>query len=130
LAGVLACALGGLGCPAPAFAPADGGARTAEIERAAGHQPIEIRADGRRFTPGRALARVGWPVEWVNIDTETHTITSGASSRVADHPGALFDRRVLPGERFDFRFDRPGVYPYFCRLHEGAPMLGRVDVEP
>ena len=62
----------------------------------------------------------GQRVEWTNRDQDAHTVTgvNGAWGDVTQ-----FSR----DESVDFRFDAPGVYPYFCALHPG--MIGTVVVE-
>jgi hypothetical protein len=75
-----------------------------------------------RFTPFALTIRAGDTVEWVNSDTDDHTVVSDDSFNTADHQG--FDQ-VLPGTdsnggkpgRLQLRFGRPGTFVYYCRFH-------------
>jgi plastocyanin len=61
---------------------------------------------------------------WTNNDGFAHTVTAGTR----DNPADLFDSgNVEAGETFEFTFDEPGTYEYFCSLHPG--MDGTVTVE-
>ena len=63
--------------------------------------------------------RPGQAVVWANADQVEHTVTGAAAS------WGSYDA-VLPGQSVTYRFDRAGVYPYFCLLHPG--MIGAVVV--
>ncbi len=72
------------------------------------------------FDPPKLAVRVGTAVTWVNHDDIPHTATSAASA---------FGSPVLDtDDRFTFRFDRPGIYAYFCKLH--PHMNGTIEVTP
>ncbi|MCU1351554.1 MAG: plastocyanin [Acidimicrobiales bacterium] len=69
---------------------------------------------------------VGASVEWINRGRNGHDIVpidSGASFGVGQ---AAF----TPGKRHAARFDKPGVYRYFCDLHgnKSGGMTGRIVV--
>jgi plastocyanin len=57
----------------------------------------------------------GTTVQWVNDDSVPHTIQS------QDHQGniiGLFNSAPLStGDTFEYTFEDPGVYNYFCSLH-------------
>jgi YVTN family beta-propeller protein len=90
---------------------------------------VEIRAkDDFSFAPRTVTVPAGTVVRWANPGAIPHTVTSGASSRAADSPGALFDGALRSGATFERRFDTPGEFPYFCRFHEGMGMAGVVTV--
>jgi plastocyanin len=71
---------------------------------------------------------VGESVAWRRI-SGTHTATSGESS--ADpQAGALFDVPLQANPSFfEFTYTSAGLYPFFCRPHEGFNMKGFVDVK-
>jgi plastocyanin len=72
------------------------------------------------FDPPKLSIRVGTAVTWVNHDDIPHTATSAAK---------VFSSPVLDtDDGFTFRFDRPGTYAYFCKLH--PHMSGTVEVMP
>ena len=66
------------------------------------------------FDPSPLHVETGTTVTWTDRDRIDHTITSGTPK----DPSGTFDGS-LPheGATFTFRFDEPGTYPYFCRIH-------------
>lgn len=72
------------------------------------------------FDPPVLKVAAGTTVTWVNHDDIPHTATS-ATKR--------FGSPVLDtDEHFAARFDEPGSYPYFCKLH--PHMSGMIEVMP
>jgi plastocyanin len=71
---------------------------------------------------------VGETVRWQRL-IGTHTVTNGVSS-VDPQVGILFDV-PLDGTApiFDYTYNAPGTFPFFCRVHEGLVMNGYVVVE-
>ena len=72
------------------------------------------------FDPPTLMVPAGTQVTWVNHDDIPHTATGadgGFGSPVLD-----------TDERFSFRFDQPGTYAYFCKLH--PHMSGTIRVTP
>lgn len=75
-----------------------------------------------RFAPFAITIRVGDIVEWVNMDTDDHTIVSDDFFNTADHHGVNV---LLPGTehnggqpgRYSLRFFIPGTFVYYCRFH-------------
>ena len=112
-----------------------------------------------RFTPFAVTIRAGQTVEWVNRDTDDHTVVSDAAFDTTGHKGT---DRLLPGTDSNhgqpgtvtLRFERPGTFVYYCRFHAhldgaqqpvapgprggiqdaggnfGTPMMGVVTVLP
>ncbi len=61
------------------------------------------------FCPVRVTVRAGSELRWSNRDTAPHTVSAD---------GDEFDTGTFGrGEERSVRFDRPGTYHYFCRLH-------------
>jgi plastocyanin len=90
---------------------------------------IEVQATNAiTFLPSHLTVTVGSTVRWVNSGGVPHTITSGASSQPSDQPGALFDKKLDGGDRFELTFNKVGDQPYFCRYHEGMGMTGLITV--
>jgi plastocyanin len=78
------------------------------------------------FDPANITVAVGRPVIWRHQGTATHTVTSGTPT---SNSGALFDSGALnPGGGFQFTFNSPGTYPYYCRVH-GIAMTGTITVQ-
>jgi plastocyanin len=63
------------------------------------------------FTPATLTVAAGTKVTWTNRDDIPHTVTSAAPPKLF-HSGALDT-----GDSFNFTFDAPGAYKYFCALH-------------
>ncbi len=80
------------------------------------------------YNPRNITVRVGTQVTWTNNESSQipHTVTSGTPNA----PSNMFDSGTLnPGQTFQFTFNTPGTYNYFCRIH-GAAMTGTVTVTP
>jgi len=63
--------------------------------------------------------------KWVN---GSHTVTNGTD--IYDpNMGVLFDMPMTgTGSTFDYQFDTPGTYPFFCSIHYSLNMKGVVVV--
>ncbi|MDQ3878772.1 MAG: plastocyanin/azurin family copper-binding protein [Actinomycetota bacterium] len=124
---VLALALG-----ACASNARSGNDRTSEDARASNQ--IEIK--GIAYSPSNLSVQRGATVTWVNHDPVAHTVTAGTPGKQgvpgvsADAPPkltGLFDRELNAKETsFSFTFERPGVYRFFCRVHNS--MQGTITV--
>ncbi|MFB5607917.1 MAG: fibronectin type III domain-containing protein [Candidatus Nitrosomaritimum yanchengensis] len=102
------------------------------------HQEVEATHDTSNpvckvsltcFTPHNAKIRQGGIISWTNTDMFLHDVESGTSGNPTDR----FDLHLMPGETGQIRFDFPGVYNYFCKLHPWATGLVTVvsnDVTP
>jgi len=66
------------------------------------------------FQPAVVIINLGDEVVWKNQDSQTHTITSGSPSK---GPDGNFDLIVKIGHSEKVRFDKPGIFPYFCIVH-------------
>lgn len=90
---------------------------------------------GFTFKPRRVIIKPGEAVEWKNTTEEVHTVT--------DIPGlAIFPEDIglpagahpfnsggiMPGGTYRHTFKVPGLYKYFCKLHEVFHMTGEVVV--
>lgn len=77
------------------------------------------------FTPDDIEVSAGDTVTWVNEEeSASHTVTAGSE----DDPSGEFDSGNLdPGDTFEFTFEEPGTYGYYCDVHPGS-MSGTVTV--
>ena len=76
------------------------------------------------YIPSYYVAKVDEPVIWLNEDSAFHSVTSGSY----EEPTDLFDSGHMdPYGTFSYKFDEPGMYPYFCTLHPW--MAGNIKVE-
>ena len=89
------------------------------------------------FSPTAVTINAGETVEFRNISTFTHTVSTVADTPVETQavmlpPGAeSFDSGpVAPGATFTHTFTTPGTYRYFCEPHVGQGMIGTVIVNP
>jgi plastocyanin len=78
-----------------------------------------VLIQGMKFVPESLKVKAGDKIVWVNKDIFPHTATATKEG---------FDSGVLQaGASWAFKSQRPGVFPYFCKLH--PPMKGTVIVE-
>lgn len=99
----------------------------------------EVIAVDLEFMPEDITVPVGTTVRWTNGETVNHTVTSGAWGEVNEGtgmrgtqtPDGMFDHDLAPmgqeGDTFEFTFEEPGEYPYYCEPHLG--MFGTITVE-
>ncbi|GEM_PF-1355582 len=66
--------------------------------------------DNRYFSPSNLTVKAGDVVTWINRDSVTHTVTDLSGQKA-------FDEVLGPGQRFSYRFERRGVYVYYCVVH-------------
>jgi plastocyanin len=109
--------------PPPACPGTGTGAVAAEVRTGAG-------PDAQRpfvFEPAETRVPAGSTVRWTNADGAFHTVTATASLE-RRQPSGLFDRPLgSRGQSFEFTFDRPGAYHFYCQPHSEF-MAGTVIV--
>jgi plastocyanin len=71
-----------------------------------------ITIERSRFSIDEIRVPVGTTVVWENLDGYAHTVTS-----TDDAPVAFDSSGMAEGDRFEFTFDEPGTYAYFCQIH-------------
>ncbi|HVM03813.1 MAG TPA: plastocyanin/azurin family copper-binding protein [Acidimicrobiales bacterium] len=84
------------------------------------------------FRPENLTVDAGATVTWKQEDAGAHTVTSGTVEQggagVTEMPDDRFDSgEIATGDTFEFTFNEPGTYPYFCEIHP-ATMRGEVRV--
>ncbi|MDG5815099.1 plastocyanin/azurin family copper-binding protein [Chitinispirillales bacterium ANBcel5] len=97
---------------------------------------VTIEMTDVTFEPDHVTIIEGETVRWINTSQVTHTVTADSGLAV-DNSNVILPRgaepinsgSLAPGEIFDYRFDVPGLYRYFCVPHEAAEMVGEVLVE-
>ena len=95
---------------APVTTPVDGSGSEATTADAAGGATVTISRS--RFSETEIRVAPGTTVTFVNTDAFAHTVTSRDGSPVEFDSGELgLD------ETFEFTFDEPGEYAYFCQIH-------------
>ena len=97
----------------------------------------------QRFAPDSLTVKAGDTVTWTNEDSQIHTVTAYddgvpdgagyfASGGAPDEEAARGDLQagLIPeGDAYEFTFDEPGTYEYFCIPHEQQGMKGEIVVE-
>ena len=97
----------------------------------------QVDLEAIAFTPAELEVSVGTTVTWTNKDEGVaHTVTSGKAKKEGvpgiseDRPGkpdGVFNKELPDaGDTYEFTFDEPGTYKYFCAIH--APMTGTIVV--
>jgi len=82
---------------------------------------VEVRIRDYKFIPERVAVKAGTTVKWTNDEKR-------ASHSVVFPAEKLESERLLSGDSWQRRFDKPGVYPYTCEPH--PEMKGTVEVLP
>lgn len=108
----------------------DGTAAPAAPSSSASSNTVTMRLIA--FKPGALTVDAGTAVTWEQTDAGAHTVTSGTVAQggagVTEEPDGTFDSgEIAKGETFEFTFEEPGTYPYFCAIHP-ATMRGEVVV--
>ena len=75
------------------------------------------------YAPNKVQIKVGETVTWKNVDTATHTVTSGKD---ATSDGIFDSGMINVGNSFNHKFDKAGTSDYFCMVHPW--MKGKVTV--
>ena len=101
-----------------------GVAQSQEAPPAAAEKPAAtINVTNFSFDPASVTVSVGSTVEWVDV--------KGRHEVQADN-GAFHSPTLTAGSTFRYKFDKPGVYQYFCTFHGasgGKDMAGTITVE-
>ena len=85
-------------------------------------QEAVVSMQFNRYAPEDVEVAAGTTVTWVNEDYD-----SGEWHNVIHEFGSFASESFGPGSAFSVTFTIPGVYGYYCDLHEG--MYGRIFVE-
>jgi plastocyanin len=92
------------------------------------------------FDPDKLTVSVGETVTWTNGSSESHTVTayeppagteyfaSGEASSEEAARDQVAEGLLDAGDTFEFTFDEPGTYRYFCIPHEDQGMVGTIVV--
>ncbi len=99
-----------------------GNARVSSAEDNHSHTQTITVPEEDRFTPFALTIHSGDSVEWVNKDTDDHTVVSDDAFNTTGPKGL---NQMLPGTvagggnhgTFHLRFTHPGTFVYFCRFH-------------
>ncbi|MDH3793955.1 MAG: plastocyanin/azurin family copper-binding protein [Nitrosopumilus sp.] len=105
-------------------AMAEAGPQTHSVEIPVGTSVPGCEDTNACYLPANITINAGDTVEWPNVDTAAHTVTSGSP---AEGPSGVFDSSLLMADAtFAFTFEDAGEYDYFCMVHPW--MIGSVSV--
>jgi plastocyanin len=81
-----------------------------------------VKMDKMKFVPDMVTVAKGDTVTWMNADTtkQPHNVTA-KNNKFKSKPV------IMPGEKFTWKADKPGMVPYSCTIHPG--MNGKVMVK-
>jgi plastocyanin len=96
---------------------------------------VEVAVKDNDFVPPAIRINPGTTVKWVNQGRSAHDILPVDESQDFGEPFGATADEFEPGEEYEFFFDAPGVYLYYCSLHgtKHVGMIGMVvvgDVDP
>ena len=83
--------------------------------------PAEVEIIKYKFIPQELTIKAGQTVRWTN--NEKRQYHSVWFEKAGDPEPAYF----FPGETYERKFDKPGVYPYRCGPH--PEMTGTITVQ-
>ena len=78
------------------------------------------------FQPDPITVKVGTEIAFHNEDKILHTVTSG--TRDTPTPAMFNGKLDGAGSSFTVTLDEPGTYDYFCMIHPGMGMTGKIIV--
>lgn len=96
-----------------------------------GANAVEVGPGGSyAYEPQEVTVGVGETVTWT-WDSRNHNIVVAEQPEGASWSGTDGDRSTAydPPHTYEFAFDTPGTYEYYCQPHEGLGMAGTVVVE-
>lgn len=98
-----------------------------DIEMAVGSSTSGCETNNMCYMPYNAALDVGGEAIWYNIDTLSHTVTSGTDG---SYDGGVLDSNlVMPGGEFRHIFEEAGTYDYTCNLHPWMAGIVTVSAE-
>lgn len=86
-------------------------------------QKVVVTIDNFKFDPQEVKVKAGTAVVWTN-SRGRHTVMS--------EDGSFDSGTLTAGQSYEHKFEKPGVYPYYCMFHGergGKDMAGVVTVE-
>lgn len=95
----------------------------------------EVEVVDSSFQPPSLTVTAGETVTWTSSGSLPHTVTSSDGAFDSSPECESFsdgDACLNNGETYEFTFDTPGTYPYYCKLHgtsDGSGMAGTIVVE-
>jgi plastocyanin/uncharacterized membrane protein YozB (DUF420 family) len=88
----------------------------------AASEKVAIKISNFQFEPKEISIPAGATVEWTDV---------GGRHTVQADDGSFKSETLTAGGKFEHKFDKPGVYPYYCEFHgdtHGQDMAGVITV--
>ncbi|HEY3834237.1 MAG TPA: plastocyanin/azurin family copper-binding protein [Acidimicrobiia bacterium] len=127
-----ACGSSGKSASPPTTAPWWKGVKVVDMrgkaENAGEYPEVDVDVTDNRFTPSVLRVDPGTTVSWTNHGKTTHDILKAIPNQ--DFGKQFGTDTLSPTANYEFRFDKPGVYRYYCSFHgsETGGMVGLVAV--
>jgi plastocyanin len=86
-----------------------------------GTAPVVVEINNFAFETKELTVTRGAMVQWINNDSEPHTVVSSAD------PKAFRSPALDTGDKYAFVFKEAGTYKYFCSIH--PHMTGTIIVK-
>jgi len=99
--------------------------------KATGEYPeVEVAVKDNDFVPPAIRINPGTTVSWKNEGRSAHDILPDDPAQDFGGVFGVHADKFQPGDKYEFRFDAPGVYRYYCSLHgtKTAGMIGEIVV--
>ena len=94
--------------------------------QATGEYPeVRVTANDNAFSPDAIRINPGTTVRWVNRGRGPHDIVAADAGQSFGGKFGVSGDTFKPGAAYEFRFDTPGRYRYYCSLH-GSKTLGMI----
>jgi plastocyanin len=103
-----------------------GGGNDESAGAAANGSGARVTVETFNFQPDPITVDAGTTITFVNEDEIDHTVTAG--TRAAPTPEVFNGELPGRGATFELTLDEPGTYDYFCNIHPGQGMTGRIIV--
>lgn len=100
--------------------PAGEGIGMESMEEESMGATLEIDAVDSAFEPREAEVSVGTTVVWTNVGAIAHTVTAD--------DGSFDSGNMDSGDTFEYTFEEPGTYPYYCVYHGDTGGVGMAGV--
>jgi plastocyanin len=103
--------------PSPTSEPTTSATMTAmdHTQHSASGAEMELDIKLFMFKPSPLEIKAGTTLIWTNQDAIDHSVTAGKPGSLS---GAFDSDFFEQGQTFEFTFDEPGTYDYFCKRHE------------
>jgi plastocyanin len=99
--------------------------------KATGSYPeVDVASKDNDFVPAAIRINPGTTVRWANEGRSPHEILPADPTQDFGGTFGVSADRFKPGASYEFRFDAPGVYRYYCSLHgsKSKGMIGEIVV--